>query len=82
MSVRRIALIASLMAASLSLVASPMLALTPDVGYWVTRSDPATPAGWVELHPWVWEPDASEFAAYLGGHEHPPYGHPGLGCGW
>lgn len=60
MSVRRIALVASLVAASLSMVASPILALTPDVGYRVTRSDPATPAGSMELHPWVWEPDASD----------------------
>ena len=60
MSIRRIALVASLVAASLSMVASPMLALTPDVGYRVTRSDPATPAGSLELHPWVWEPDASD----------------------
>ncbi len=60
MSVRRIALVVSLAAASLSLTASPMLAATPDVGYRVSRSDPATPAGSVALHPWVWEPDASD----------------------
>jgi hypothetical protein len=60
MSLRRIALVASLVAASLSMVASPMLALAPEVGYRVTRAGPATPSGSIALHPWVWEPDASD----------------------
>lgn len=58
MSVRRTALVASVLAASASLVASPMLAVTPDVGYRVTRS--GAPAGSIKLQPWVWEPDASD----------------------
>jgi hypothetical protein len=60
MSVRRIALVVSLAAASLSLTASPMMAATPDVGYRVTRSDVATPVGSVEVSPWVWEPESSD----------------------
>ena len=59
MSVRRIALVVSLAAASLSLTASPMLAATPDVGYRAARIRPRR-LGRVELHPWVWEPDASD----------------------
>ncbi len=60
MPVRRIALIASMITASLSLVASPMLAVTPDIGYRVSRSDPASPTSPVAVSPWVWEPDMSD----------------------
>jgi hypothetical protein len=62
MSVRRIALIASLVAASSTLSVSPLLAApgaaTPDVGVRVMPSS-ATP-GAVEVSPWVWEPEASD----------------------
>ncbi|GEM_PF-5709333 len=60
MSVRRIALVASLAAASLSLTASPMLAATPDVGYRVTAAEVTAPAGSVAVSPWVWEPESSD----------------------
>jgi hypothetical protein len=61
MSVRRIALVASLVAVSLSLAASPLLAaappvVTPDVGVRMTHTSPDS----VEVSPWVWEPESSD----------------------
>ena len=63
MSLRRIALVAGLVAASLSLSASPLLAaapapLAPDIGVSVTPFgvDHAS----VRVSPWVWEPDAAD----------------------
>ena len=63
MSVRRIALVASLVAAALSWSAAPLLAAvpgvaTPDVGVRVTQAG-ATP-GSIEVSPWVWEPASSD----------------------
>ena len=70
MSLRRIVRVASLVAASLSLSASPLLAaapamraakpasLTPDVGVRVTPM--GTSHDSIEVSPWVWEPDASD----------------------
>jgi hypothetical protein len=60
MSLPRIALIASLVAASMSLVAAPSLAATPDVGYHVAAVDAAPGRAMVEVSPWVWEPLASD----------------------
>ncbi len=59
MSVRRIACIAGLVVASMSLAAAPSLAATPDVGYRVSSTDAPSPAA-AEVSPWVWEPEASD----------------------
>ncbi len=60
MSVRRIACIASLIVASMSLVGAPSLAATPDVGYRLTPMDATTGPASIEVSPWVWEPEASD----------------------
>jgi hypothetical protein len=59
MSIRRIACIASLILASISLGSAPSLAAAPDVGYRVSMADPTDPVA-VEVSPWVWEPEASD----------------------
>ncbi len=59
MSVRRIACIASLVVASMSVGVAPSLAATPDVGYRVSIVAAGEPAA-VEVSPWVWEPEASD----------------------
>lgn len=56
MSVRRTLRIAGLAAIAMSLVASPVLATTPDVGVRVERVDARN----VAVSPWIWEPDASD----------------------
>ncbi len=63
MSLRRIALVAGLVAACLSLSGSPIIAaapapLVPDIGVSVTPigANHAT----VRVSPWVWEPDAAD----------------------
>jgi hypothetical protein len=63
MSVRQIALVASLVATSLSLSTSPLLAaapdlVTPDIG--VRVAPVGTHPGAIEVAPWVWEPDSSD----------------------
>jgi hypothetical protein len=56
MSVRRTLRLAGLAAFAMSLVATPMLAASPDVG---VRVEPAD-ARQVSVSPWIWEPDSSD----------------------
>jgi hypothetical protein len=60
MSLPRIVLIASLVATSMSLVASPSMAATPDVGYRIASVNAAPGRAEVEVSPWVWEPQSSD----------------------